>query len=55
MIVPPIAYKRSIVREKGRNMPTIPVIPAVTRRPVSGDGRMKEIKKTLAESDEAAE
>ena len=43
------------MREKGRNMPTIPVMPAAMRWLVSENGGMREVEKTLAESDEAAE
>jgi len=34
-IVPPIAYRRSIVCEKGMNIPTIPVIQSAMRPPKS--------------------
>ena len=43
------------MREKGRNMPTIPVMPAAMRWLVSENGGMREVQKTLTESDEAAE
>ena len=41
-IVPPIAYRRSIVREKGMNIPTIPVIPTMERRVLSRRGGIVE-------------
>lgn len=52
-IVPPIAYRRSIVCEKGINIPTIPVIPTTTRPFMSGGSEKK--RKVPTECDEAAE
>ena len=53
MIVPPIAYRRSMVLEKGMNIPTSPVIPAGAQRFVSRMGGRACKRRT--ESDEAAE
>jgi len=50
-IVPPIAYRRSTVCEKGINIPTIPVIPTA-RRPLVSRRSGRE-KKVLTQSDEA--
>jgi len=52
-IVPPIAYRRSIVCEKGMNIPTIPVIPTETRPFMSR--RSGKAEKVPTESDEAPE
>ena len=48
-IVPPIAYRRSIVREKGMNIPTIPVIPTTTQPLMSR--RSRRGKKVPTKSD----
>ena len=52
-IVPPIAYSRSIVCEKGMKSPTIPVIPTAIQQFVNR--RSEGIEEVPTESDESAE